>query len=296
MRRNLPETKDLRIPAIANLNVSLPDLPTQRRIADILSALDDKIELNRQTNATVEAMAQAIFKEWFVDFNYPGATGDLVDSELGLIPAGWRITQIGEIFNFVIGGDWGKEESVNDYSNFCAVIRGTDIGDILSAQIEKVPRRYIQTSKLGKRELIEGDIVFEISGGSKNQATGRNLFVTKEILGLFEERVIAASFCRLIRSKDLSTAVFLGTHLRIFYDDGGTWDFQLQSTGISNFQFSDFESRHAVIVPPDTILEQFKCKVMPIYRTMGENIAQSITLAQIRDALLPRLMRGEIDV
>ena len=65
------------------LNFQFLPLPTQRDIADILSALDDKIELNRQTNATLEAIAQAIFKEWFVDFNFPGATGVMVESELG---------------------------------------------------------------------------------------------------------------------------------------------------------------------------------------------------------------------
>lgn len=64
---------------IPNFELSIPDLPTQTCIAAILSALDDKIELNRQTNATLEAIAQAIFKEWFVDFRFPGATGEMQD-------------------------------------------------------------------------------------------------------------------------------------------------------------------------------------------------------------------------
>ena len=79
----------------SNFQIAAPDLPTQRCIAEILSALDDKIELNRQTNATIEAIAQAIFKEWFVDFNYPGATGEMVDSELGPIPNGWSVDNLG---------------------------------------------------------------------------------------------------------------------------------------------------------------------------------------------------------
>ena len=69
--------------AFDNLELKLPPLPTQHRIASILSALDDKIELNRQTNATLAAIAQAIFKEWFVDFRFPGSTGEMQDSELG---------------------------------------------------------------------------------------------------------------------------------------------------------------------------------------------------------------------
>ena len=74
-----------------------PHLPTQTRIAAILSALDDKIELNRQTNATLEAIAQAIFKEWFVDFRFPGATGEMQDSELGPIPKEWRVGRLEDI-------------------------------------------------------------------------------------------------------------------------------------------------------------------------------------------------------
>jgi len=76
---------------LEQISVRIPPLTTQREIAEILSALDDKIELNHQTNATLEAIAQAIFKEWFVDFNYPGATGEMVESELGPIPKGWRV-------------------------------------------------------------------------------------------------------------------------------------------------------------------------------------------------------------
>ena len=77
--------------------IYLPPISTQKRIADILSSLDDKIELNRQTNATLEAIAQAIFIEWFVDFHFPGATGEMQESELGMIPKGWKAGVIGDI-------------------------------------------------------------------------------------------------------------------------------------------------------------------------------------------------------
>ena len=76
---------------IRGFDIELPPLPEQKRIAGILSALDDKIELNRQTNATLEAMGQALFKEWFVDFNFPGSTGEMQESALGEIPMGWRV-------------------------------------------------------------------------------------------------------------------------------------------------------------------------------------------------------------
>lgn len=81
----------------------IPTLEVQKRIGEILSSLDDKIELNRRMNETLEAIAQAIFKEWFVDFNYPGATGKLVPSPLGPIPEGWNVGKTGDFFDITMG-------------------------------------------------------------------------------------------------------------------------------------------------------------------------------------------------
>ena len=280
---------------LEDFDVELPDLATQKRIASILSAFDEKIELNRQTNETLEAIAQAIYKEWFVNFNFPGATEEMQDSELGPIPQGWRVVPIGALFEMVIGGDWGKEECLSSHDICCAVIRGTDLPGISVGEIAKVPRRYIKRTNFQKRELCEGDIVFEISGGSKGQATGRNLIMTKESLALLQGKAIPASFCRLIRAKDLNHAVFLSTYLRILYDDGGTWDYQLQSTGISNFQFSDFANRKKLIIPTDQVMEQYSKLVLPLYKKMGRNNLDSYYLVQTRDGLLPKLMNGEVE-
>jgi len=83
------------------VEISLPDLPTQRQIAQILTSLDDKIELNLQMNQTLEAMAQAIFKEWFVHFNFPGFDGELEDG----LPKGWRVEKLANICTVKYGKD-----------------------------------------------------------------------------------------------------------------------------------------------------------------------------------------------
>jgi len=289
---------------VGNLEIKIPPLSIQSRISSILSTLDEKIELNRQINQTLEEIAQAIYKGWFVDFNFPNEEGkpyhdsgdEMQGSELGLIPKGWRIVNIGKLFKFVIGGDWGKEVQEDEYSNLCAIIRGTDLNNVSNGQIEEVPKRYIKTASFLKRELKEGDIVFEISGGSKEQATGRNILITNEILRLFSEKLIPASFCRLIRTENIETSVFLSTYLRLLYDKGGTWDYQLQSTGISNFQFSDFENREKLVIPNNSVLEQFKDIIYPFYKLIGKNNKQIILLTQIRNHLLPKLMSGEIEL
>ncbi|MDD3066205.1 MAG: restriction endonuclease subunit S, partial [Endomicrobiaceae bacterium] len=96
---------------IENLEIFAPiDIAEQRAIAAVLSSLDDKIELLREQNKTLEATAQAIFKEWFVNFNFPGATGKMIDSELGKIPEGWRIGKLGEEFKI----EYGKSDKEFD--------------------------------------------------------------------------------------------------------------------------------------------------------------------------------------
>ncbi len=88
---------------IGDYEFLLPPLSEQREIAAILGSLDDKIELLRKENNTLESIAQTLFKEWFVDFRFPGATGKMVDSELGMIPEGWRVGKLGDIGDIVCG-------------------------------------------------------------------------------------------------------------------------------------------------------------------------------------------------
>lgn len=90
------------IDILKGLPIHLPTLEEQNRIVLIIKNIDDKIELNRQTAQTLEAIAEAIFKEWFVDFNFPGATGEMQESELGGIPKGWRVEKLGQIIDFVV--------------------------------------------------------------------------------------------------------------------------------------------------------------------------------------------------
>ena len=100
---------------IADTEVGLPTLVEQKRIASIISSLDDKIELNRQMNATLEAIAQVLFKEWFIDFNFPGASGEIVESELGMIPVGWKVGSLLDIGKLIGGGT--PKTSVDEYWN-----------------------------------------------------------------------------------------------------------------------------------------------------------------------------------
>jgi restriction endonuclease S subunit len=140
---------------INSLQIKVPPLPTQCRIAEILSSLDDKIELNRQTNTTLEAIAQAIFKEWFVDFNFPGATGEMVESELGLIPKGWRIGKLGEVCELIKGVSYSSDE-LQPSNNALVTLKSINRrGGFNSSGFKEYTGKY-----KASQCLDEGDLIF----------------------------------------------------------------------------------------------------------------------------------------
>jgi len=147
-----------------------------------------------------------------------------------------------ELINYHCAGGWGKDKEF-DESELVNVIRGTDFGNILKGNIQSVPCRFEKKSKVKKCLIQEDDILIEISGGSaaKGQSVGRTLLVTKEILDLFDKNVIPASFCRLIRlDKNIISAPYVYYNLQNLYKNKQITIWEKQSTGISNFQFTDF--------------------------------------------------------
>lgn len=329
---------NIRIPVLEKIEIPRHD-QAETNIAKALGSLDSKIDLNRRINRTLEAMAQAIFKSWFVDFDpvkakiaaieqgedplraamraisgktdaeldqmprehydqlattaalFPGA---MEESELGEIPKGWGAVPFGSLLSHTIGGDWGTEapDTVNDTR--VAIIRGTDIPDLDQAQLSRVPIRYTNQKKLATRRIQTGDIVLEVSGGSKDQPTGRSFYMTTNALREFDCPVEPASFCRLLRPVSLEVGVVLGLHLSYIYQQGKTWEYQNQSTGIANFQTSHFLEAELVGVSPNSVLEVFFGMVSPILERRHD--AQGRKLALTRDMLLPKLMSGEIPV
>ena len=305
-----------RMPRAKWEHVSKHEIPAfsvseQRTIAHILGTLDDKIELNRRMNETLEAMAQAIFKSWFLDFDpvrakmegrptgLPKEIADLFpdsfeDSELGEIPRGWKHLQFGQLLEDTIGGDWGKEYPEGDFDQPISIIRGTDLPDLASGFVGKAPTRFTTKKKLVSRLLQHGDIVVEVSGGSPTQPTGSSLYISSSMLKRFEHPVVCASFCRRFRPINGSLGVLAAFHLTNLYYEGGTWEYQNQSTGIANFQTNHFLEAEKVLVPCEKVLGAFIHFVEPLIAKMAAN--ENLTLSEFRDILLPKLLSGEIRV
>lgn len=299
---NLSDLKSVRVP--------LPPRNEQIEVADLMQRLDDRITLLRETNATLEAIAQALFKSWFVDFDpvrakMEGRAPEGMDettaalfpdgfeeSELGLVPRGWRLVPFGQLLSHTIGGDWGSDVPDERNETRVAIIRGTDIPDLQSGANSRVPLRYTSQKKLSTRKLEDGDIVLEVSGGSKDQPTGRALYLTAGLLGQFDCPVEPASFCRLLRPNTKEMGVLLGQHLAYIYAQGKTWEYQNQSTGIANFQTSHFLETELVAVPSDGVLTAFAETIRPMVDRA--HLIQLQELATLRDTLLPRLISGQL--
>ncbi|KQN73583.1 hypothetical protein ASE94_04800 [Devosia sp. Leaf64] len=300
--------------------VFLPPLDEQRSISSLLSSLDDKIELNRRINDTLEAMAQAIFRDWFVDFGptrrkVQGVTdpvtivgglvtdptraqelADLFPPTLGDdgLPEGWETRVVGDLLEGSIGGDWGSDEPMGQSNHRIAVIRGTDLPSIEEGGTGSVPYRYTALKKAQRRTLRSDDIVIEVSGGSPKQPTGRSMLITQSILDRFDSDVVCASFCRRFRTLSPQVSILLSLHLSVLYAEGGTWKYQNQSTGISNFQTTLFLETERVNWGGELIAGAFESLVRPMIERMRTN--ENITLGATRDLLLPKLMSGEIRV
>ncbi len=309
-RANSGVQVNLSTSAIKEATIELPSISEQEAISQILLALDDRIALLRETNATLEAIAQALFKSWFVDFDpvHAKARGEspqgmddataalfpdsFEESELGMIPKGWRVVPFGQLLSHTIGGDWGDEIPNEKNDTQVAIIRGTDMPDLQSGMMNRVPIRYTSQKKLASRKLQDGDLVLEVSGGSKDQPTGRSLYMTNGLLSQFDCPVEPASFCRLLRPAEPRQGLLLAQHLIYIYADGKTWQYQNQSTGIANFQTTHFLETELVVVPSEEILDSFSATVRPmIDRSQLTQISQ---LAALRDTLLPKLISGQL--
>lgn len=208
------------------------------------------------------------------------------------VPRGWEEKFFGELLENTIGGDWGKDEVDEKHTEKVSILRGTDLPDVYKGNDKDVPTRFVEQKKLKSRKLQYSDIVIEVSGGSKNQPTGRSLLITDKLLSRFNNPIVPASFCRLFRPKSENYGYLLALHLQIIYQQGKTWEYQNQSTGISNFQTTHFLETEKVILPTNKTLMYFAEMVNPIFDKIYSDENQR--LAEIRDELLPKLLSGEV--
>jgi type I restriction enzyme S subunit len=257
-------------------------LPTQRKIASILSAYDDLIENNLKRIKLLEEKAQMHYKELMLEMSFAKVKNEVY---------------IKDCFEFYIGGGWGEEDYKEGFTEPAFVIRGTDIPDAKKGEVKGVPFRYHKESNLASRSMKAGDIVFEVSGGSKGQPVGRSILVNEKMLQQFGKSVMCASFCKMLRPNEKVTPEFFYLYLLASHENGVIAQYEKHSaSNIVNYGFEEFIGEQKITIPKETELKAFTEKVKPIFTLISTLGEQNSKLREARDILLPKLMSGQIEV
>ena len=244
---------------LENLKMLVPkDISDQRRIASILSSLDRKIELNNKINADLEEMAQAIFKNWFVDFE-PFKDGKFVDSELGMIPEGWKVGTLGELCNFKRGKNLLTKNAIDE---------GVPV---VAGGLE--PSCYHNIANTGAP-------VITVSGSGANAGFMRMYHVP-----------VWASDCSFI---DISCENFYFVYCFLKVNSKLLKHAQTGAVQphVKPSDIHDFE----LVIPDKESIYEFQDKVKPFFDKIAAIQKENSRLSLLRDTLLPRLMSGEMEV
>lgn len=290
--------KALTIDMLKKVEVPLPPLSEQKKIAAVLSSLDDKIALNKKMNQKLKAMAKRLYDYWFVQYDFPDKNGYPYKTTGGPmtynptlkreIPVGWEVAPISEFIEKNFNGEWGKEEaSEDDIRVHC--VRGADIVDMVD-----MPVRYISTKKKD-RILNPNDIIVEISGGSPTQSTGRATFVTRNTLNRFDSPMTCSNFCQIIRLKDAKSASYFFEMWQKFYASDIFFNFEGKTSGIKNFQTDSFIATPWAH-PPKELMYKFDEMYQSFMKKKERLIAENQKITTLRDKLLPLLMNGQVTI
>jgi type I restriction enzyme S subunit len=273
------------------LRLNIPPLPEQRAIAAILSSLDDKIELNQRMNKTLEAIGQALFKHWFVDFEFPNeegkpyksSGGEMVYSEeLGKeIPKGWDVKLLSEVAEIVDCLHTKKPDKEKSNNILLQVYNIGEFGTLDLTQKYTISESdYKEWTK--NIEVKEGDILFTNAG--KVGAIGRIPFYFRGAIGR-----------NITSARPKGSSIYLLRYLLSTYGkqeidrntDVGTIFNSLNVKGIRKIK---------ILIPDSGTISKFNQIAEPLRQKVERNVLQNIFLSQIRDALLPKLMSGKIRV
>lgn len=262
--------------ALEELEIQAPDLATQVEIAQILSSFDDKIELLQQMNQTLENIAQAIFKEWFVDFNFPGFDGELVDG----LPIGWKMLPLKDVATIINGFAFKS----SDYKeNGIFMLRSQNIND--TGSIDKKNIIYLDKEKIQKHKqqyLLAYDYLMVMVGASIGKQGIVRPFNLPAILNQniwnFRPNSLPRHYFNYFLKINLEN--YIG------YASGSAREFVKKS---------DYYNL-PILIPSTKLLDKIEEYLLSVEEKISNNLSQIQTLTQTRDTLLPKLMNGELEI
>lgn len=244
---------------------SLPPIQEQKSIAHILSTLDDKIEVNNQFNKTLENMAQAIFKQWFVDFEFPNedgepyksSGGEMVESELGTIPKGWEVSKFFDLIEITSGKRPGKRSDLAMEDCKYSLVGASSI------------MGYTDDFNFEEKILVIGRVG------------------THGVVQRLNNKVWASDNTLVIKSDKYEFAYQILNQIDYKAINRGSTQPLITQTDIKN---------HTLIIPTESHLNKFELLVGSLFGIHSNLCLENSKLTEIRDSLLPKLMSGEIRV
>lgn len=267
--------------SMEKMSIRIPKkLKDQRRIASILSSLDRKIELNNKINADLEEMAQAIFKNWFVDFE-PFKDGKFMDSELGMIPEGWKVGRADDFYQINIGKTPPRKEhkwfSTNPADKIWVSIANMGNSGVFISDSSE----YLTKEAVDRHNIImvpRNTILL-----SFKLTVGRVAIADKEL-------TTNEAIARFILSDD-KYMEYLYLYLKK-YDYNSLGSTSSIATAVNSKTIKGMQ----MLQPSDKIIDAFHIQVNPIFEKIRSLTKENSRLSLLRDTLLPRLMSGEIEV
>lgn len=257
----------------------LPPLDEQCSIASILSSLDDKIAVNRRICENLEAQAQALFKHWFIDFAQ-FKNGQFVESELGMIPEGWRVGRLDELGDIVGGATPSKAEDSYYTSKGIAWLTPKDLSNKLS---KFTSRGEIDLTQEGYN-----------SCSAKLMPKGSVLFSSRAPIGYLT--IAKNDICTNQGFKSV-VPKYAGTAYIYYLLKTNTKRIESMSSGTTFKEASGSLMKSlAVIIPPKSIIDHYEASVVEIFNEQEVIEDESARLSTLRDSLLPKLMSGQIKV
>lgn len=273
---------------IKDLFISTPDLPTQTAIAEILSSLDDKIELNNKINQELENLAQTLFKQWFIDFEFPNENGEpykstggeMVESELGEIPMGWTYKSLYDCAEYINGAAY-KDKYFTISEDSLPIVKIVELKYGISSQT-----KHSNVSLGDKYKIVTGDILFSWSGSPE---TSIDIFLWADGNAWLNQHIFK------VMCKNNFERVFVYSMLKYWKPVFISIAKDKQTTGLGHVTIKDLKERLQSF-PTEKILEGFGKDAIPIIDLILNNLEEKKNLVKLRDTLLPKLISGELEI
>lgn len=291
--------KDLTHTSFKKILIAYPDLETQEKIASILSALDDKIEINNEMNKTLEEMAQTLFKRWFIDFDFPNENGEpyrssggkMVDSEFGEIPEGWEVVSFSELIELFNGYSYKGKELMKSNNAMITIKNFNRNGGF---QVEGFKEISISDKVRENHYVNKGDVIVahtDLTQGA--EIIGNSIYI--QTFGRYE-KVITSMDTVKVKSKNHEISNLL-IHMFLNHKKfkehalgyvNGTTVLHLSKKAIPEYK---------IAIPINKkIFDNMDKLLKPIYIEQNLKLEEVWELTKLRDTLLPKLMSGEVEV